>query len=153
MNAKTMLTATVIGLGMCLSAWAAPSANTYHAVTNDWYNGNFSNVLQLAEQRLSSNSNDVVGAYLKLSWDICFSDIPTLSNSVSRAIAISDAVTNAAFSNDFQRLRPAMLAFRDELLPQMTEEMRQADLPKASLPHKSIPENRWLRLLWEENIW
>lgn len=151
MNAKKMMTIAV--LGMCLSALADPSANTYHAVTNDWYNGNFSNVLQLAELRLSSNSNDVVGAYLKLSWDVSFSDIPTLSNSVSRTIALSDAVTNVAFSNDFQRLRPAMVAFRDELLPQMTEAMRQADLPKASLPHKSIPENRWLRILWEENLW
>ena len=78
MNAKTMLTATVIGLGMCLSAWAAPSANTYHAVTNDWYNGNFSNVLELASSRLAANTNDLVGTYLKLSWDVCFADIPAL---------------------------------------------------------------------------
>ena len=153
MNAKIKTTVALFGLGMRLALPAEPTADTYAAVTNDWYNGNFSNVLQLAEQRLAANSNDVVGAYLMLSWDVNFSDIPTLSNSVSRAIALSDAVANVAFSNDFQRLRPVMVAFRDELLPQMTEEMRQADLPKARLPHKSIPENRWLRLLWEENLW
>ena len=79
-------------------AAAAPSQDSYHAVTNDWYNGNFSNVLELSSARLAANTNDLVGAYLKLSWDICFADIPTLSNSVTRAIALSDAVTNAAFS-------------------------------------------------------
>jgi len=147
---KTMLAAT---LSMSWAAVAVPSADNYRAVTNDWYNGNFTNVLDLASARLAADTNDVVGAYLKLSWDICFADIPTLSNSVTRTIALSDAVTNAAFSNDFQRLRPVMVAFRDEILPNVTEEMRLADLPKASLPHKPIPEKRWLELLWNNGLW
>ena len=142
-----------IVLMISASALATPSADNFASVTNDWYNGNFSNVLELALSRLAANTNDLVGAYLKLSWDVCFADIPTLSNSVARAIALSDAVTNAAFSNDFQRLRPVMVAFRDEVLPTVTEEMRLADLPKASLPHKPIPEKRWLKLLWDNGMW
>ena len=63
------------------------------------------------------------------------------------------AETNAAFSNDFQRLRPVMVAFRDQVLPNVTEEMRLAELPKASLPHKPIPEKRWLKLLWDNGMW
>ena len=146
---------TIAAIALSLSAFAhaAPSADNYASVTNDWYNGNFSNVLELSSARLAANTNDLVGAYLKLSWDICFADIPTLSNSVTRTIALSDAVTNAAFSNDFQRLRPVMVAFRDNVLPTVTEEMRLAELPKASLPHKPIPEKRWLKLLWDNGMW
>ena len=152
MKVKTAMLAALLTM-VGAAAMAVPSQDSYHAVTNDWYNGNFSNVLELASSRLAANTNDLVGTYLKLSWDVCFADIPTLSNSVTRAITLSDAVTNAAFSNDFQRLRPIMVAFRDQVLPNVTEEMRLAELPKASLPHKPIPEKRWLKLLWDNGMW
>jgi hypothetical protein len=152
MTGKTTMLAALFTMAGAVAV-AVPSQDSYHAVTNDWYNGNFSNVLELASSRLAVNTNDLVGTYLKLSWDVCFADIPTLSNSVTRAIALSDAETNAAFSNDFQRLRPVMVAFRDQVLPNVTEEMRLAELPKASLPHKPIPEKRWLKLLWDNGIW
>lgn len=152
MTGKTTMLAVLLMMTGSVAV-AVPSQDSYHAVTNDWYNGNFSNVLELSSARLAANTNDLVGAYLKLSWDICFADIPTLSNSVTRAITLSDAVTNAAFSNDFQRLRPVMVAFRDNVLPTVTEEMRLADLSKASLPHKPIPEKRWLKLLWDNGMW
>ena len=152
MKVKTAMLAALLTM-VGAAAMAVPSQDSYHAVTNDWYNGNFSNVLELASSRLAANTNDLVGIYLKLSWDVCFADIPTLSNSVTRAIALSDAETNAAFSNDFQRLRPVMVAFRDNVLPTVTEEMRLADLPKAGLPHKPIPEKRWLKLLWDNGMW
>ena len=134
-------------------ALASPSENTYHAVTNDWYNANFSNVLELAESRLAANTNDLVGAYLKLSWDICFSDASTLSNSVTRVLDIGDTVQNAAFSNEFWRLRPMTVSFRDDILPMYTEEVRQQEQVRSMQPHKPIPERKWLKLLWDENLW
>ena len=132
---------------------ASPSENTYHAVTNDWYNANFTNVLELAESRLAANTNDLVGAYLKLSWDICFSDASTLSNSVTRVLDIGDTVQNAAFSNEFWRLRPMTVSFRDDILPMYTEEVRQQEQVRSMQPHKPIPERKWLKLLWDENLW
>ena len=72
MDRKT--TTLCVMAALATVALASPTENTYHAVTNDWYNANFSNVLELAESRLAANTNDLVGAYLKLSWDICFSD-------------------------------------------------------------------------------
>lgn len=134
-------------------ALASPTENTYHAVTNDWYNANFSNVLELAESRLAANTNDLVGAYLKLSWDICFSDASTLSNSVTRVLALGDTVQNAAFSNEYWRLRPMTVSFRDDILPMYTEEVRQQELVRSTQPHKPIPERKWLKLLWDENLW
>lgn len=134
-------------------ALASPTENTYHAVTNDWYNANFSNVLELAESRLAANTNDLVGAYLKLSWDICFSDASTLSNSVTRVLSIGDTEQNAAFSNEYWRLRPMTVSFRDDILPMYTEEVRQQEQVRSMQPHKPIPERKWLKLLWDENLW
>lgn len=51
---------------------ATPSEDSYAAVTNDWYQGNFSNVYELAQTRLAANSNDVVAAYLLHDWDMAF---------------------------------------------------------------------------------
>ena len=152
MQAKILLAAASAAL-MTTSGLAVPSQDSYHAVTNDWYNANFTNVLELAEARLAANSNDLAGTYLRLSWDICFSDIPTLTNSITRAVTLSEAVTNEAFSNDFQQLKPVMISLRDDFLPNMTEAERLAELPKARLPHKPIPERHWLKLLWDNGLW
>lgn len=151
MDRKT--TTLCVMAALATVALASPTENTYHAVTNDWYNANFSNVLELAELRLAANTNDLVGAYLKLSWDICFSDASTLSNSVTRVLDIGDTVQNAAFSNEFWRLRPMTVSFRDDILPMYTEEVRQQELVRSIQPHKPIPERKWLKLLWDENLW
>ena len=151
MDRKT--TTLCVMTALATVALASPTENTYHAVTNDWYNANFSNVLELAELRLAANTNDLVGAYLKLSWDICFSDASTLSNSVTRVLDIGDTVQNAAFSNEFWRLRPMTVSFRDDILPMYTEEVRQQEQVRSMQPHKPIPERKWLKLLWDENLW
>ena len=151
MDRKT--TTLCVMAALATVALASPTENTYHAVTNDWYNANFSNVLELAELRLAANTNDLVGAYLKLSWDICFSDASTLSNSVTRVLDIGDTVQNAAFSNEFWRLRPMTVSFRDDILPMYTEEVRQQEQVRSMQPHKPIPERKWLKLLWDENLW
>ncbi len=51
-----------------------PSINTFSAVTNDWYNANFTNVYELAQQRMANNSNDVVAAYLIFNWDAALNE-------------------------------------------------------------------------------
>ena len=152
MTGKTTMLAALLMMAGSVAV-AVPSQDSYHAVTNDWYNANFMNVLELADARLAVNSNDLVGTYLRLSWDICFSDIPTLMNSITRAVTLSEAVTNAAFSNDFQQLKPVMISLRDDFLPNMTKAERLAELPKARLPHKPIPERHWLKLLWDNGLW
>ena len=79
--------ATLAGL-----AFAAPSSNNFLSVTNDQYNGNFSNVYELAQLRPSENTNDLEGAYLMLEWDACFSNFSAISQSVSRLIRSADNI-------------------------------------------------------------
>ena len=43
---KTLMIIALATFAEC--AVAIPSSNNFHAVTNDWYNGNFTNVYELA---------------------------------------------------------------------------------------------------------
>ena len=48
-------TIAAIVLSLSALAHAAPSADNYASVTNDWYQGNWTNVYELAQQRLAAN--------------------------------------------------------------------------------------------------
>ncbi len=147
---KTVTAAAALAANM---AWATPSANTFHAVTNDWYNANFSNVLELAEARLSTNANDIVGVTLKRGYHIAFGDITALSNAVVRFIEVADTETAPSFSNTYWRIRAGEIQLRDAVLPMFTQQMLDADAQKARLPHKIIPDYLYLKLLWEDGRW
>lgn len=141
------------GMFAARSLLATPSPNSYHGVTNDWYNANFSNVLELAELRLATNANDIVGLTLKRSYHVSFGDINTFSNSVVRFIQVADTVTAPAFSNMYWQLRPQEIMLRDQVLPMFSQEMIEEDLPKARLPNKPIPEKPYLKALWDDGQW
>ena len=84
-----------MAVALAFAANATPSANNFHAVTNDWYQGNYSNVYELAQQRLVANSNDLVAAVNMESYDLRFSSFAAISNSILRLMRASEA---AAFS-------------------------------------------------------
>ena len=137
------------------AAWCygMPSANTFAAVTNDWYTANFTNVYELAQQRMANNSNDVVAAYLIFDWDVCFSCLDSVSNSVTRVIRLSDAVTNSAFKSKYLSLRDTYISYRDELLPTVDEAVRISEQYKSYLPHKEMPSAYMLDVLNQAGLW
>ncbi len=70
----------VLTVALAFMSDATPTENTYAAVTNDWYNGNWTNVLELAQIRRAANSNDLVAANIIVSYDVLFSDVGAMSN-------------------------------------------------------------------------
>ena len=76
MTAKTTIIA--VWTATALTVGATPTQNTYHAVTNDWRSGAYSNVLELAQSRLAANTNDIVAAYIMKDYDIMFSDFTAM---------------------------------------------------------------------------
>ncbi len=135
-------------------AFATPSSNNFHAVTNDWYNGNFSNVYELAQMRLAANSNDVAGAFIMMEWDTCFSDFSAMSNSVNRLIRSADLITSpAVFTNRYARMRDGYVYFRDVFLPAQVEEEREQEQQKDQTHRTHLLCSQWLELLWDNNLW
>ena len=134
-------------------AVAMPTSNNFHAVTNDWYNGNYSNVYELAQLRLAVDTNDVVGIHLKVAFDIYHSDSLVLSNDMSRLVEVSDAISNPAFTNVYNVLRPDYISYRDEFIPSITDTERLIEQSKSRCGHKPIPGCFLLKILWDNGLW
>lgn len=148
-----ILATAAMALAMVLSARAVPTENTFSAVTNDWYVGKWTNVLELAQARLAANSNDLVGAHLAVSYDVLFSDIPAISNSVTRLIGAMDASSEPAMANLISQLRPGWVYFRDEFLPRQTAADVQAQHEKSSITNKTLDCDFVLKAIWDNGLW
>ena len=151
MSAKTLT--MLVFVSLMTNSWASPSADTYSAVTNDWYNANFSNVYELAQIRLANNSNDVVGAYMMLEWDLAFGSISSIRTSITRTLELSDCVTNGLFRSVYVKLRESTIAYRDEFLPTISDADIERERFKSYLPHKLMVEDYMLRTLWKDGLW
>ena len=132
---------------------ATPTENTYAAVTNDWYNGNWTNVLELAQVRRAANSNDLVAANIIVSYDVLFSDVGTMSNSVTRLIDAMDQSSAPALTNLHSRLRPGGVYFRDQFLPYQTANDLQQQHEKSYIIHKPIDCDFVLKAIWDNGLW
>ena len=132
---------------------AMPTENTYHAVTNDWYNGNWTNVYELAQARLAVNSNDLVAANIIVSYDVLFSDIGAMSNSVTRLIDAMDQSSAPALTNLNSRLRPGWVYFRDQFLPYQTAADLQQQHEKSYITHKPLDCDFVLKAIWDNGLW
>ena len=122
MESKATLASVVAAAA--LAACANPTADNYHAVTNDWWNGNYTNVCELAQQRFAANSNDLVAAHIMWEYDICFSDFAAMSNSIMRLVRIADEVTLPAYTNRYQRLREGYGASLAAQAPRLSSSAR-----------------------------
>ena len=150
-----MKIAITVALTMALAftVGATPTENTYHAVTNDWYNGNWTNVYELAQARLAVNSNDLVAANIIVSYDVLFSDIGAMSNSVTRLIDAMDQSSAPALTNLNSRLRPGWVYFRDQFLPYQTAADLQQQHEKSYITHKPLDCDFVLKAIWDNGLW
>ena len=114
--------------------------NFYTNVTNLWYQGYKTDVLEIAEQRLNVNSNDIAGLILKAEYDLAFLELATISNSFQRVIQIGDTITSTNFVKRFEVERENLLelldVFKNEPIPMNELPVEKA---KANIIHKPLP--------------
>ena len=132
---------------------AAPSEDCFTAVTNDWYSGAYSNVYELAQQRLAVNTNDLAASHIMVEYDVAFSDMSAISNSIVRLLRVSDAETNPAFTNYYAATRAGWICYLEEYLPTLTDEQRTLEQSKSYIPGKRMTCQRMLKLLWDNGLW
>ena len=148
---KKAIAAVIVALSMV--ARTAPSADNYASVTNDWYHGNWTNVYELAQQRLAANTNDLVASHLMVSYDILFSDYQAMSNSILRLVGALDSVTEPSLTNLCARLRPGWVYYLDEFLPQQTDAVLQEQRAKSQITHKPLDCDFILKQIAEKGLW
>lgn len=107
-------------------------------VTNLWWQGHKSNVLAIAEQRLSCNSNDIAGLILKMECDFEFLNLDSISNSIQRVIDCGKTITTSNYASKY----PAFKFSLDYTLHLFTINELYANLEvdraKALLPEKHM---------------
>lgn len=121
---NTFVSACALLFATCASA--SPYFNT---ITNLWYTGHQTNVLQMAEARLARNTNDIAGVLMKASWDFAFSDAVVLSNSLNRVLTVGASVQTTNFTNEF-RITQIDVAGVLEYIQNETARQRAADIVK-----------------------
>lgn len=145
----------IAAMALSLSAFAhaTPSADNYASVTNDWYQGNWTNVYELAQQRLAANTNDLVASHLVVSYDILFSDYQAMSNSIQRLVRALDSVSEPSLTNLCSSLRSGWVYYLEEFLPQQTEAVLQEQRAKSQITHKPLDCDFILEQVAEKGLW
>ena len=119
MNTRSVIAVFVAAVS--INVLAAPTADNFHSVTNDWWNGNFTNVYELAQQRFAMNTNDLVAAHIMWEYDRSFSGREAISNSAMRLVRIADGVTHPALTNIYAAVRSGMIRYASVYVPTWTD--------------------------------
>lgn len=130
-NIKKSLIISLVCAFAFFFATHATASTYFNTITNLWYTGRQTNVLQMAEARLARNTNDIAGVLMKASWDFAFSDANTLSNSLVRIRVLGGKISTPAFSNAFI-LTQFDLDSTFSILPRLTPAQLAIDRVKAS---------------------
>jgi len=133
---QTALAILVLVFGTCARA----QTNFYTNVTNLWYQGYKSNVLDIANARLAQNTNDIAGLILKMEYSIAFSEMSEISNSFWRVFNVGDTITTTNFSAVYPEKRENLLRILDFIKdnPVSLEDL-PAEQAKGNINHKPLP--------------
>ena len=128
---------TVIGGSVCFA-----QTNFYTNVTNLWYQGYKTNVLNIANARLAVNTNDIAGLILKAEYQFEFLEIGAISNAWLRVIQAGDTITTTNFVKEWQenKSREDILDLLDVIAENpLTPQQIQIDKLKALINEKPLP--------------
>jgi len=144
-----MLTAVIGSVGLT-------QTNFYTNVTNLWYQGgeNKTNVLTIANARLTANTNDFAGLLVKAYYHVEFTEIDMVSNAFLRVVQAGNTIATTNFVACWQDKSKDILFFlemltEEPLTPQEIQEIK-AEKHKALIPHKPFPDADLLEALQKD---
>ena len=126
----------LIALPMLLHAEAF-GQDLFSTITNLWWEGPKTNLITIAEDRLALDTNDIVGAVLKMECDTAFGDGNSFSNSFWRFIRSGRAVKTPAFRcwYPFESLNLAVVL---ESMPSLSTNEWLAEREKGMAIHREM---------------
>ncbi len=136
---------------LALSVGINAQTNYYSLVTNLWYLGAHTSVVELAQHRLAANTNDIAGLITMAGYDLVYSCNDAYSNVVPHVLSSASNVTSTAFHGGLSFLTFSLTESLDFLTTyHPTQEEQLDDLRKAALPGKFFIYEEPLRLLDED---
>ena len=132
---------------------AAPSADNFHSVTNDWWKGNYTNVYELAQLRYAANTNDLVAAHIMAEYDMSFSSREAISNSYMRLVRVAAGVTHPALTNFYSIARSGFIRYASVYAPSWTDAELEEHHRKSLEPHQTMNCDFVLEIISENGLW
>ena len=118
-------------------------------MTNLWYQGYKSNVLEIAEQRLNINTNDIAGLILKFDFELAFLELSSISNTAQRVLDVAPMITTTNFANVFSSCTNNIHVILD-FIPCYTPDKLAIDKPKAFIPYKPLLSSKYIKALQDD---
>jgi hypothetical protein len=143
---KTMMI-VFMAFGLCAHA----QTDFYTNVTNLWYQGYKTNVLQIAEQRLQSNTNDIAGLLLKMEYELEFVELASLSNSMHRVLMVGATVNTPKFQGLYDELSLQISVWLDAIKAYPPDEIL-ADKAKALVGEKPLSGSIFFEALQKDGF-
>ena len=138
---------------LVVSTAESQTTNFYTNVTNLWFQGYKSNVLEIAEQRLNASSNDMPGLLIKLAYEEEFLLIDSISNTVNNVIAVGGTITNKNFKGyytSFKENQEFMLEFLATYHPTLPELIQER--AKGLISQKPFIYYKYLEALQKDGL-
>lgn len=132
----------------------------YSTITNIWWNGPKTNIFTVANERLSSDTNDIVGIVLRMEGEWTFGNASSISNATHRYLSVGATIRTPAFRLRFP-LEALNFSLLLESMPQMSnddwarERESVAELHREMLLEKSwsaLNDDGWLGPIQPENV-
>lgn len=131
----------------------AQTPNLYVTVTNLWYQGHKAEVLPLGQNRLNINTNDMPGLLIKFEYEMDFSQLNYISNTIERIAHVGAGITNVNFKSCFRSLKEGndlLLLVLSEYHP--TPEELTIEQTKGLIPNKPFSKYKQLEALQEDGL-
>jgi hypothetical protein len=128
--------------------------NFYTNVTNLWYQGYKSNVLNIATARLAANTNDIAGLILKAEYHLAFCEDAAISNAYLRVIQVGDTITTTNFVKCWQKEggRQDYLDILDYMAEKpLTPQQIQTERLKGLINEKPLPDAYLIEALQKDD--
>jgi len=138
---------------LVVSTAKSQTTNFYTNVTNLWVQGHKSNVLEIVEQRLNTNTNDMPGLLIKLAYQEEFLLLDSISNTVNKIIFVGGTITNQNFKthySSFKENQEFMLDFLTTYHPTPTELIQER--AKGLIPQKPFIYYKYLEALQKDGL-
>ena len=123
--------------------------NFYEQVSSQWYSGNKTGVLSIAEQRLQQDTNDIAGLILKMDYQIEFVELDTVSNTMKRVLDVGSQVTTTNFAAAFSLVQ-SDISHLLQMLPLYPTNEIAADIAKASIANKPLTSGYAIKALQDD---
>lgn len=116
---------------------AAEEPSFCEYVSQLWYDGNKTAVLDIANQRLLENTNDIAGLLLKMEYEMEFLMFDDMTNSMNRVLSESSQISTTNFVQIYPFLEGSITHLL-QMIPLYPTNELSSDISKSQLSGKRL---------------